>query len=281
MVDIENLLAWAQITPEDEPDVRALLQTASGNDAESALDILRDRLGKFGQGAPTEEFTELDWLKALLLFIPEQVQWYQERGIPEHVGRATIADIGRHVAISRVTQGHFGVETWRWLTEQASGTLFQLGRLHFQLIPGPAEIPGLSESEAILGVHIPEAGPLLPALVDDSFEQAGKFFATYFAERPVRFANCISWLLDPYLVQHLPADSNIAAFARRFTRYGKVLDSPADAVYFTFRTRNLNDLSELPRKSALQRIVLERIDAGGAWQVGQGFLKLPALSSLR
>lgn len=47
-------------------------------------------------------------------------------------------------------------------------------------------------------------------------------------------AVCRSWLLDPYLVRTLP-DSQIAAFARRFTPYGELTDQPTDAVYFTFR----------------------------------------------
>lgn len=276
---IDELLHWAAISASDEADVRALLATDLEPQSQAALALLRERWSRIGAAAPTGDFAEIAWLQAFLRFIPEQLQGYRERGIPDSIAAATLADIGRHVAISRTTRGSFGLETWKWLTEQASGTLFQLGRLHFHLVPGPQGIPGLSPGEAVLDVHIPEAGPLSPELVQAAFGQAVQFFGEFFPAHPVRFAHCHSWLLDPYLLQHLPASSNIVAFANRFTRYGDLIDSPGDAVYFTFRTRDLTQLSQLPRESRLQKIVLERLDSGGSWQVGKGYLQLERLSS--
>ncbi len=83
-------------------------------------------------------------------------------------------------------------------------------------------------------------------------------------------------MLDPYVAGHLDSDSNIVRFANRFTPYGHPLDAPTDAVYFTFRTRSVDpELASLPRRTSLQRMVLERIDDGGCWQLGFGYLELP------
>lgn len=274
----EELLDWANVEAADLANASSLLAAEAGPQVQAALRILRERWMKIGADAPASGIDELSWLHALLLFIPEQLEGYRERGITESVARATLADIGRHVAISRTTIGHFSLETWKWLTEQASGTLFQLGRLHFQLTPGPADTPDLRLGETVLGVHIPESGPLRPEMVQDSLDCAVRFFGAHFPEHPLRFAHCHSWLLDPYLAQELPADSNIIAFANRFKRFGKLFDAPGDAVYFTFRTRDMANLSRLPRESRLQKVVLERIDAGSSWQAAQGYLTLPEIN---
>jgi hypothetical protein len=130
------------------------------------------------------------------------------------------------------------------------------------------------EGEWIVGVHIPEDGGLSPVAVDESLVLARGFLDRHFPDKPVRLATCDSWMLDPYLAERLP-DSNIAAFARRFT-VSRCSPAASDAVYFTFRTRDMADLAQLPRDTSLQRVVLERIDDGGTWQLGHGHLKLPA-----
>lgn len=273
---VDWLITLANIHDEDLAEVRDLLLRAPDAAVEETLMVLRSRLGVFDPPDLASTQDELVWLEALLRFLPEQLSWYQGRGIPDAILRATVADIGRHVAISRTTKGRFSLDTWRWLTEHATGTLYQLGRLQFQLISGPAQIPGLKPEEAILGAHIPQEGPILPAAVSDSLAQATRFFQKYFPEHPVRFANCISWLLDPYLAEHLDPSSNIAQFAERFESYDVPVDSPGDAVYFTFRIRNAQSTKSLPRETALQRLVADRIDSGGTWQVGRGYLTLPA-----
>ncbi|WP_041685903.1 acyltransferase domain-containing protein [Renibacterium salmoninarum] len=277
---VDWLITLANIHDEDLAEVRELLLRTPDAAVEETLMVLRSRLGVFDPPDVISTKDELVWLEALLRFLPEQLAWYQSRGIPEAILRATVADIDRHVAISRTTKGRFSLDTWKWLTEHATGTLYQLGRLQFQLISGPAQIPGLKPEEAILGAHIPQEGPILPAAVSDSLAQAAKFFQQYFPENPVRFANCISWLLDPYLAKHLDPRSNIGQFAGRFESYDLPLDSPGDAMYFTFRIRDAQSTQNLPRETALQRLVLDRIESGGTWQVGRGYLTLPALAGI-
>ena len=185
---------------------------------------------------------------------------------------------GRVLDLNHAVHGRFGAEVHRWLGWHWAGSLYQLGRLQYALRqdtePHGDSIPGVEADEWLLDVHIPDTGPLPPATVDESLDAARAFFAEHFPDKPVRTAICASWLLDPYLLEHLPPGSNIVRLAMRFTPYGEPRDVPGDAVYFTFRTRDMEHLDRLPRDTTLQRVVLDRIAAGGTWQLGYGFLRL-------
>ena len=276
----EQTLEYLNISPEDRPDALRLLQAPVTPAVEQVLAHLTARLGSSDDsnpalGSPAAPVTEFDWLTAMLHFVPEIVAWHSERGIPEAASRATLADFGRQMAINRRVHQRFGMDTYKWLNHVFSGRIYQLGRLQYLIHQPAAQIPGVSPDEWILGIHIPEDGGLSAEAVAHSLALAAPFFAEHFPEKPVRTANCESWLLDPYLSAHLAPSSNIAKFAARFTPYGEPHNEPTDAVYFTFRTRTMENLAALPRTTALQQIVLNRIDAGGAWQLGFGSLTLP------
>ncbi|ALV45662.1 hypothetical protein SAMN04489740_0576 [Arthrobacter alpinus] len=271
---------YLNIAQEDQAESLALLNAPASPAVEEVLAFLATQLGSSEESIPTlgtaeNPVTELDWLSAMMRFVPAIVAWHGARGISEAISRATLADFGRNMAINRRVHNRFGMDTYKWLNQSFSGRIYQLGRLQYLIHQPKASIPGVDEGEWILGIHIPEDGGLSTAVVQDSLAQAASFFAEHFPDKPVRTANCESWLLDPYLRDHLNPESNIAAFAARFTPYGDPMDQPTDAVYFTFRTRSMENLDALPRTTALQRIVLERIDAGGSWQLGFGSLSLP------
>ncbi len=235
---------------------------------------LRARIGTF-PSAPRDEEMPTDPLVSLAGFLqtlPDLRRFHRERGVPDEISRATLADLGRHLALHRRTHGEFGLETHWWLTAAWSGGLYHLGRLHFLLQQPREPVPGVEHGEWVIDVHIPETGPLRPDVVDASFEQARRFFATHFPERPARTATLTSWLLDPYLLDNVGPESNIARFGRRFTPYGTPWDDNGSTVYFVFSTRDLDDLDRLPRNTALQRLVLDRIAAGGHWQVAHGYM---------
>ncbi len=275
-----EILDYADIRREDRGDCLRLLQRETSEDARAVLGLLADRLGAGRDEPLTLVATEESWIAGLLHFTPELVRWHAEHGIADEVTRATLADFGRNLDINRRVHGRFGLDTFRWLMHHYAGRIYQLGRLQYLIHRGPEPaaaggIPGSAPREWLLGIHIPESGGLAPDAVQTSIELAQPFFACHFPEQPVRMADCASWLLDPYIPGHLDPDSNIVRFARRFTPYGRPLDSPTDAVYFTFRTRAMADLADLPRRTALQRMVLDRIDDGGCWQLGFGYLELP------
>ena len=287
-----ELFQLLDINGEDAMECAALLDRNPSGHVLDALELLQQRLGTFpadsispdqlspDAASPNQispgRHRETVWIEALLRFAPRVHAYHLELGISVDVSAATLADVGLQLRINRRVHGHFGLDTWSWLTLHMAGNLFRLGRLQFHLIrSGHNDGPGSSVAYAsawVLGVHIPEDGGLSPALVDASFDEARSFFPRYFPDKPATVATCESWMLDPYLVERLP-NSNIASFAARFT-LDRCTDAPTDAVYFTFRQRGLENLDKLPRETSLQRIVLERIDDGGTWQLGHGHLTL-------
>ncbi|MFQ4149613.1 acyltransferase domain-containing protein [Arthrobacter sp. LAPM80] len=276
----EMTLDALNVEPGDRAGCLALLEGPASPAVEKVLAHLAARLGSADEsnpelGTPELPVTEMDWLSAMMRFVPDIRQWHGARGISAEISLATLADFGRNMAINRRVHHRFGMDTYKWLNNVFSGRLYQLGRLQYLIHQPSADIPGVGAGEWILGVHIPEGGDLSPAVVAESLALAAPFFAEHFPEKPVQSANCESWLLDPYLGATIAEDSNIARFAALFTPYGEPRNEPTDAVYFTFRTRNMDNLDALPRTTALQRVVLERIDAGGTWQLGFGFVALP------
>jgi hypothetical protein len=255
-----------------EPDVAActaMLRTEAGEPVLSALAALDARWGSF----PAEGLRTLPgvdsraWIEALLRFAPVTAARMEEMRIPAAVIEATLADIGAQLHWHRRTHGGFGLDTAWWTTLHLSGSLFRLGRLQFHLHRDPANGPWA------VGLHIPEDGALDANSVDASLRLAATFFAEHFPAQRIDHAYCDSWLLDPHLAGELP-NSNMAGFAARFTNV-ELREEPGDALYFTFRVPADAEISTLPRDSSLQRVVLERIEGGGSWQVGKGLAPWP------
>ena len=274
---IDEILDILAIADADRADSIALFNDSTNDDL--VTDILASLGHSFGSFndikvvEPTQE--PLAWLKAYLLLTPAVIAWHREQGIPDEVMRDTLADVGRHVAISRRVTGEFSLQTWRWLTHHFTVRIFALGRLQFALQRTAATVDGaFAAGDWVLAVHIPESGPLLPALVDESLRAAKDFFPRHFPDRPVSIVTCDSWMLDPYLLEKASPTSNVGAFIRRFTAFGDRTDGHTDALYFVFRTRDLDRLGELPRTTSLQRAVLERLDRGESWQIGWGYFAL-------
>ncbi|WP_020385600.1 acyltransferase domain-containing protein [Kribbella catacumbae] len=213
---------------------------------------------------------------AFLRTLPDIRRYHQERGISDEISWATLADLGRQLDVHRRTFGEYGLATHWWMSIHWTGVIYALGRLQFLLhqVPEKNPVPGTEPGEWVIGVHIPEAGPLTPESIDDSFARAREFFARIFPEYPVKTATLGSWLLDPYLLDNLPPESNMVRFGRRFTPYGEPRDSQDSAIFFTFRSHDLDNLDKFPQDTKLQRLIVDRIKAGGTWQNAYGYLRL-------
>jgi hypothetical protein len=201
------------------------------------------------------------YVYSYLAMIEVVLGYHRDHGIPESVSWTTLADLGRNLAVDR----RMNREGWpimqAWLTLHLRGGLYELGRLQHQR--GDNEI----------GLHIPEAGPLTPEAVAASLEQARAFFPRHFPDEPYGKFACGSWLLDPQLLDYLPADSNIARFQGLFELepYEKPdgLDPDVEVMRFVFRTLT-TPLDRLPRRTALQRAVIDHGSAGHHWQWRRG-----------
>jgi len=268
----------AGLDPESRAGVEALLGGLEYRDvtaAQAIRDILITDLGSVdGQEPP--EAGEFAWLAAAVEAVPVVADWMKRRGIDDTTVLATLSDVGRQLRLHRRNTGRVGFDVPFWMGAVLCGNFYQLGRLQYELRRWRPDEPRpeISAGEFALDVHIPATGPLDPAAVSTSFEQAAQFFARHFPDRPTDIAICGSWLLDPSLAEHLPTNSNISVFQRQFTAYGVPMDDELDAMYFVFGQRSLDNLGDLPRQTLLQRLVLERIESGHRWQRVRGYREL-------
>jgi GNAT-like C-terminal domain/N-acyltransferase N-terminal domain len=250
-----------------------------------------------GPGHGTDRRCHL--LHVAALVAPRTAAFLRRSGIPEPVVRASLGDLGRHAAIHRRMYGMTGLEAGWWGAVCLRGELVELGRLQFTrfLVDGDendpedraARVAGYRNGEECLAVHIPEAGPLLPALVDDSLGAAARLPTAPKGEagRP-RIATCCSWLLDPQLAAYLPPEANIVRFQRRFHLVPEPEPGDADVFDFVFRTSAGRpdgeagsaggpdvDLDRLPQRTAMERAAVAHLRAGRHWERRTGWLELP------
>lgn len=279
--DIAGLLAMAP-TPEQAPEAWWVLERA-------AHSLLRHMGTVDGPpdfpGLPAAIADEHGcfFVYVFLAMLPHVRAYHRDRGIPEAISRATLADLGRGMAEYRQAHGKGGLDLPGWPMLSFRGMLYQLGRLQFERITLGRRIgdavtaAGLpyGADDAGLSVHIPGlSGPLTPAACDASFAEAVRFFAEHFPEKRYAIAMCDSWLLDPELANYLPADSNIVRFQRRF--HLTIADDPESdwILRFVFGRTDV-DLASVPQRTALERAVVAHAAAGRQWHGGVGWLVLP------
>jgi hypothetical protein len=258
--------------------VKAVLRSAEG--LITVTRLAEGVLSTIGQVGPDFESRTVDIpnsripgagvlpMLALLVTAPEAAAFHASRGVPEEVSAATLTDLGQQVHVHRLTYAEFGLHTHEWVNLVWSGFLFRLGRLQFNLA---VEQPD-GRSEWVLSTHVPADGPLQPTAVDESFASARTFFAAHFPDHPVRWFHCRSWLLDPTLSELLPG-SNIAAFQRRWVRYGPPQPGEEDLLFFVFQQRGQVQLTSLPTDTALRRMAADRLVSGRGWNVFNGRLR--------
>ncbi|MET0966261.1 MAG: acyltransferase domain-containing protein [Nakamurella sp.] len=275
----------AGLDPETRANVLGLLASLRDQDvadAQRITEALIADLGNVDGKEPPEAGGDV-WVAASIAAVPIVAHWMRARGVHETIVSATLSDVGRHLRLHQRNTGRVGFDVPYWMGAVLCGNFYQLGRLQFELRRRRVDeaLPGIETGECVLDVHIPAGTPLDPAAVDSSFRQAAQFFARFFPQHPVKLAVCGSWLLDPYLGENLPPTSNLVAFQRKFTRYGEPRDDGLDAMYFVFGRRSRDNLDALPRQTALQRLLLDRIESGDSWQFVRGYHRLspPARSS--
>ncbi|MFC7546911.1 acyltransferase domain-containing protein [Plantactinospora sp. GCM10030261] len=187
--------------------------------------------------------------------------YHRTHGIAEAVSWGTLADLGRNLAVDRRMRGAGWPVMQSWLTLHARGGLYELGRLQHQR--GGTDI----------NLHIPDSGPLTPEAVAASLDEARVFFPRHFPEERYPAFACGSWLLDPQLLEYLPVHSNIVRFQQRFElepyEEPEGLDADVEVRRFVFRDLT-TPLDQLPRRTVLQRAVVEHLRAGRHWQWRRG-----------
>jgi GNAT-like C-terminal domain len=184
--------------------------------------------------------------------LPEVRAKHAALGLTDDESWATLRDVFR----AHEVRGEEPFADVEWIELVWSGRIAELGRLQFE-----------DDGDGLLSVHIPEAGPLTPALCDASFARAREIFPGH------RTAACRSWLLDPRLADVLPAGSNIVRFQQRFELAGEGEDGNADVLRFVFHTFD-PDLDKLTPRTTLERALVDRMRAGGRWRSPRGLTSL-------
>lgn len=139
-------------------------------------------------------------------------------------------------------------------------------------------IEAAGPSSAVLGVHIPAAGPfhgpMTPEACEESFRQAVAFFRRHFPGHDFRAFTCKSWILDSQLARSLPESSNIVRFQRRFTLVpvrGATDAQTIERVWGVPLARTAGwDWRAAPRDSRMRALLAEHVEHGGRWRMGGG-----------
>ncbi|MEJ5946742.1 acyltransferase domain-containing protein [Pseudokineococcus basanitobsidens] len=296
---VEDLLDLSGVRPEDRAWALGLLAGPDAPDAASVEEVLAhlaDALGTFPperQAWAHDGVDERAAAAALLRFAPTTRGWLADHGVADELVRATLADLGQQAVVHRARHGRPGLGTWWWTALVAAGGFVEVGRLQLQLHRQPVALAAGRSADGtsvgpvapgawVLGLHVPARGRLEPAAVDDALARAAAGFVRWFGDlwrdggAPVA-GTCTSWLLDPALREHLPG-SNVAAFGARFALDGAVRRDPAQVLLFVHDHVGgtaPHDLAGLPRRSSLQRLVVDRA-ARGDGGVASGHLALPA-----
>ncbi|SFR02987.1 hypothetical protein SAMN04488564_102223 [Lentzea waywayandensis] len=237
------------------PELRWLL--------DRSIALVRADLGGFEWLPPGPELPRergLAWrhlyVYAYLSLVGVVTRYHRENGIADAVSWATLADLGRNLAVDRRMRGEGWPVMQSWLTLHTRGGVYELGRLQHQ------------RGDTAISLHVPDAGPLTPKAVDASLDEARAFFPRHFPGERYTTFSCGSWLLDPQLREHLPEDSNIVRFQQRFELESyveqDVPDGDVEVLRFVFRTLT-TPLDRLPRRTALQRAVVDHLQAGRHW----------------
>lgn len=214
--------------------------------------------------------------------LPDTLAFHRSRAVPDAASRAIFADLGRHLRIFERTFGHTGLHVQNWFTLHLRGMIYDFGRLQANLerLDFPVEAVRASgapvvRGSVVVGIHIPDSGPLTPAAVDASLARIRPFFARHFPElTPLTTARCTSWLLDDQLRELVPG-SNIAHFGARWQPIGEPTDGDESVRNFVFR-RPYADPRDLTATSRLERALLAHWRSGGHIRQPSGWLKLPA-----
>ena len=153
----------------------------------------------------------------------------------------------------------------RAVSECVNTSVFGRWRISFD--PPAAGLDGsFRRGDPALGVHIPGGGGLTPEACDASFAQARLFYERHFSREQYRIAECGSWLLDEQLAEYLPADSNIVRFQRRFTLVaGESWPADDEIVAFVFGRPRPASLDSLPRRTTLERAIVQHLREGRHW----------------
>jgi hypothetical protein len=243
---------------------------------------LPDDLGAAGSCFPLHLFA---------VAAPAVRSWHAAKGISDDVSWATLADLGRHVAVHRRATGTTGVDALFWFEYHLRGLLIEVGGLQYRSFrlgspdqPDPwfddetarALGPGFLPGDLSVSMHIPERSVIDQATVHRSMAAARQLLDAVFPTSTRRIVTGSSWMLDDQLVDLLPPDSEIIRLAQSFQLVPGWRDGGPQLLRSVF-----HQWGEVPEsgvaRTRLQQGVLDHLAAGGHFRFRTGWRELDAV----
>ena len=224
-------------------------------------------------GEKIREEADLSMLAAGILFGMRAHLLYRERGIADEVYYPSMRELTVWSKTCMRERGHIGFYEWGWFVNFLDASIVRLGRLEFHEVPfheglewekNGVKVKG---GDKVVNIHIPEDGPLDPALVGDAFRRAYR----YFGRTGDAVFVCDSWLLWPGNYDFLGPDSRIRAFMDNFDLIDREDRKNAGDLWRVFGHRENYDPANLPRDTELRRRMAEHLEkSGGVTGTGYG-----------
>lgn len=118
----------------------------------------------------------------------------------------------------------------------------------------------LTKGDKIISYHIPSGGKLDYEQNSLDIMRGKEIIANCFGE--VKCGFCLSWLLDPQIKEIVGKQTNLTAFADRFTRF-PIKSSGTDVFDYVFMCPATTPLEELPEKSSFAKALKNHLIKGG------------------
>lgn len=201
---------------------------------------------------------------------------YHKAGLPLEICEVSLDDLKWKAIECHNVYGIWGTFVAPWFSGFFNLTRFTLGRLQYELVPFPKEIPFLekrtSDVEVAINTHIPSSGKLDHKECIFSYKKAAVFWNKYFqVENPVFICN--SWLLYPELERLLPYESNILKFQRDYLIYESSQDIKGEELWRIFAQEYDGSPERLIEKTSLQRACKRWLMDGKVLGTSKGVLK--------
>ena len=204
---------------------------------------------------------------------------YKSLGVPEKVIEETFLDVSLRARIYEKKTGKPGIskEDALWFRHIINCKIFKIGVLQiqpFEMIYLDEEILGepymeyskeqkekLPSGAHVINCHIQCGANLSTEEIKASFADAQALFKKIFPETKFKAFLCYSWLLYPDMINILPENSNIKAFAKNFEIIGKIQDS--EQAFENLFGKTYKRPPKIKNPTSLQKIAAENPKAFG------------------
>lgn len=120
----------------------------------------------------------------------------------------------------------------------------------------------LRPGDDVVGFHIPRGADFSPAHVEQSVQEGMALARRYYPECNFKYLVCISWMLDPKLLDILPESSKIAHFIHQFLLRPSLDTAGIACMSFVWPGEPTDSIDTLPENTSLQRGIKKMMQVG-------------------